>query len=517
MKMKNRILNDKTMSLLLTHLSIVYLNKNIVQNPDKISISDMVALSEAIEQYRQHPPTVDFIEVDSSNKQHPIHDAIEEHVVKTLAIVTFNGVPYVYDWNAMKYRPDNNDIERFIINLLKSRGYTRKKGIHSLVKEILFRITKSTTVSEYPFNHCKGFIPVRNGILCIDSRELYDHSPVFGFTYCTAPSYNSNANPTVVLNYLKSITHEDKVDLLIQMLSQALIREPMKKAYILYNRSGNNGKSTFLEFSTIFLGQENVSHVSLQDLCKGGFRLAQIDGKSANIYGDLPSNYIPDIGLFKTLTGDDTITIERKYQDPYSLKNRALLIFGCNKLPEVNEKSEPFYERLYLIEFPNQFNVKANFLEELTTEGNLSAMLNLCLDRIDILLEQGLIKDKDVGETRKVWQNQSDSGCRFISADLEHDDEISDDIESLEIYKHILPFEETYQRYLTDCIAANEGPTSKRKFRGKLNENGFNTKRIGSRGEQIEYIVAARLKRATSESQSSSIRVSQELEGISAN
>jgi len=144
-------------------------------------------------------------------------------------------------------------------------------------------------------------------------------------------------------------------------------------------------------------------------------------------------------------------------------------------------------------------------------------MLNLCLDRIDILLEQGLIKDKDVGETRKVWQNQSDSGCRFISADLEHDDEISDDIESLEIYKHILPFEETYQRYLTDCIAANEGPTSKRKFREKLNENGFNTKRIGSRGEQVEYIVAARLKRATSESQSSSIRVSQELEGISAN
>ncbi len=515
--MIKNILIDRKMGLLLTHLSIVYLNKNIVQNPDKISISDMVALSEAIEQYRQHPPTVDFIEVDSSNKQHPIFDAIEEHVVKTLAIVTFNGVPYVYDWNAMKYRPDNNDIERFIINLLKSKGYTRKKGIHSLVKEIFFRIAKSTTVSEYSFNHCEGFIPVRNGTLHIEARQLFEHSPVFGFTYCVTPSYKPDADPTTVLHYLKSLTHEDEVDLLIQMHAQALIHEPMKKAYILYNRSGNNGKSTFLEFSTRFFGLENVSHVSLQDLCKGGFRLAEIDGKVANIYGDLPSDYIPDMGQFKTLTGDDTIAVERKYQDPYSLRNRALLVFGCNKLPEIGEMSSPIYERLYLIEFPNQFKVKIGFLEELTTEENLSAMLNLCLDRIDILLEQGLIKDKDVDETREVWQNQSDNCYRFISANLEFDDEISDDMESIEIYKHMLLFEDTYQLYLTDCIAANEGPASKRKFRGKLNENGFNTKRIGSRGEQIEYIVAARLKRATSESQSSCIRVSQEFEGISAN
>ncbi len=515
--MIKNILIDRKMGLLLTHLSIVYLNKNIVQNPDKISISDMVALSEAIEQYRQHPPTVDFIEVDSSNKQHPIFDAIEEHVVKTLAIVTFNGVPYVYDWNAMKYRPDNNDIERFIINLLKSKGYTRKKGIHSLVKEIFFRIAKSTTVSEYSFNHCEGFIPVRNGTLHIEARQLFEHSPVFGFTYCVTPSYKPDADPTTVLHYLKSLTHEDEVDLLIQMHAQALIHEPMKKAYILYNRSGNNRKSTFLEFSTRFFGLENVSHVSLQDLCKGGFRLAEIDGKVANIYGDLPSDYIPDMGQFKTLTGDDTIAVERKYQDPYSLRNRALLVFGCNKLPEIGEKSSPIYERLYLIEFSNQFKVKIGFLEELTTEENLSVMLNLCLDRIDILLKQGLIKDKNVDETREVWQNQSDSCYRFISANLEFDDEISDDMESIEIYKHILPFEDTYQLYLTDCVAANEGPTSKRKFRGKLNENGFNTKRIGSRGEQIEYIVAARLKRATSESQSSSIRVSQEFEGISAN
>ncbi|WP_214040921.1 phage/plasmid primase, P4 family [Methanoculleus sp.] len=514
---ENKIIIDNSMSTLFTHLSTVYLNADIVQNSDKISIGDMVTLSEAIEQYRKHSPTLDFIEVDDNNKKHPIFDAIEEHVAKTLAIVTFNGVPYVYDWNSMKYRPDNNNIERFIINLLKSKGYTRKKGIHSLVAEILFRLIKSTSVSEYPFNHCKEFIPVRNGTLHIESRELFEHSPVFGFTYCITPSYKHDADPTTVLDYLKSLTHAGSVDLLIQMHAQALIHEPMKKAYILYNRSGGNGKSTFLEFSTIFFGQENVSHVSMQDLCKGGFRLAEIDGKIANIYGDLPGNYIPDIGLFKTLTGDDTITVERKYQDPYSLRNRALLVFGCNKLPEIGENSSPFYERLYLIEFPNQFKVKIGFLEELTTEENLSAMLNLCLDSIDILLEQGLIKDKNVDETREVWQNQSDSCYRFISANLEFDDEISDDMESIEIYNHILPFEDTYQLYLTDCMAANEGPTSKRKFRGKLNENGFNTKRIGSRGEQIEYIVAARLKRATSGSQPSGIRVSQELEEISAN
>ncbi len=502
------------MSVLYAHLTEMYMNADISQNSTETNIYQMLTLAKAIEEYRKHPPTVSFIEVDDSNKQHPMYDAIAEHVSKSLSIVTFKDVSYVYDWNLMKYRPGNNDIEQFIINLLKLEGYSRKKGIQYHVREIVYRIKKSTSVSEYPFNHCKGFIPVKNGILDIKSRELYDHSPVFGYTYCIPPSYSPKANPSVILAYLKSLTHEENVDLLIQMLSQALIREPMKKAYLLYNKSGNNGKSVFLGFSTAFLGPENVSHLSMQDLCKGGFRIAEIDGKSANIYADLPSNDIPDIGLFKTLTGDDTITIERKYHDPYPLKNRAILIFGCNELPEVNDRSKPFFERLYLIEFPNQFKVRANFLEELITEENLSAMLNLCLDRIDILLDQGLIKDKSADETREEWQIQSDNCYRFISTEIEFDDEISDDIESDEIHKHMLPFEEAYQNYLIGCRFANEKSASKRKFREKLNENGFSTRRVGSRGEQTEYIVAARFKKPTPFPQNDITVVSQKSGGI---
>ena len=67
----------------------------------------------------------------------------------------------------------------------------------------------------------------------------------------------------------------------------------------------NTGKSTILScVQELLLGAENVSNIPLQMLSER-FQPAELFGKLANIYADLPSKSIDDAGMFKAVTGED--------------------------------------------------------------------------------------------------------------------------------------------------------------------------------------------------------------------
>ena len=93
------------------------------------------------------------------------------------------------------------------------------------------------------------------------------------------------------------------------------------------------GKSTILSVvQDILLGTENASNISWQNLSER-FKSAELFGKLANIFADLPSKNIEDGDMFKVLTGDDMISAERKNKDSFSFKPYARLVFSCNEVP----------------------------------------------------------------------------------------------------------------------------------------------------------------------------------------
>ena len=124
----------------------------------------------------------------------------------------------------------------------------------------------------------------------------------------------------------------------------------------------NAGKSTLLSVAQeILLGSENVSNIPWQSL-GDRFNKAELFGKLANIFADLPSKAIDDGGMFKALTGEDYITAERKNKDPFSFRPYARLLFSCNEIPKnYSDRSDGFYRRLIIIRF--DFNQVAKSAE----------------------------------------------------------------------------------------------------------------------------------------------------------
>jgi putative DNA primase/helicase len=94
-----------------------------------------------------------------------------------------------------------------------------------------------------------------------------------------------------------------------------------------------------------------VSNIPWQSL-NDRFKTAELFGKLANIFADLPSKNIEDAGFFKTITGEDYIIAERKNKDPFSFQPYARLLFSCNEIPKnYSDRSDGFYRRLIIIRF----------------------------------------------------------------------------------------------------------------------------------------------------------------------
>jgi putative DNA primase/helicase len=136
------------------------------------------------------------------------------------------------------------------------------------------------------------------------------------------------------------------------MVGYLLIPETCaQKAFVLVG-AGGAGKSTLLTVvQELLLGRENVANVPWQSLADR-FKTAEIFGKLANIFADLPSRSIEDNGIFKSITGEDMVIAERKNKDPFAFRATARLVFSCNEIPRnLGDRSAAFYRRLVIIPF----------------------------------------------------------------------------------------------------------------------------------------------------------------------
>jgi len=66
-----------------------------------------------------------------------------------------------------------------------------------------------------------------------------------------------------------------------------------------------------------FLGEKNVTSISLQYLESNPFAPARLFGKSANIFADLPKKALSQTSVFKMAVAGDALSGEKKGKDSF--------------------------------------------------------------------------------------------------------------------------------------------------------------------------------------------------------
>ncbi len=292
--------------------------------------------------------------------------------------------------------------------------------------EVVEHIRDLSLADRSIFNQDPNLICLENGVYDLATGEMENHSPDKFFAIKHPVTYNPNADCPTIDRFLKEILPKpEDQEAVMQLVGYCVYRKyPIQKAFMMVG-SGANGKSTLLNMIKMFLGKENVTSTSLQELENNRFAVARLLGKCANIYPDLPASALYSTGKFKGSTGGDLLTGEFKFGKDFNFENHAKFIFSANQIPQTRDESYAFFRRWTIITFPNKFEGSKddkNLINKLTTPEELSGLLNKAIAGLKKLLAEGkFANDKIVDDIRDEYIRRSDPIQAFVWDMVEYD------------------------------------------------------------------------------------------------
>ena len=306
------------------------------------------------------------------------HNAFANYIMSEHNVISIDNQLHIF--NGQFYTNDITEIERRILQAIP----TLKRNQRAEVLELIRINAPQMDVTD------KKFICVKNGILNIYTRELMDFSSSMVFTSQVATAYNPDAYSKDLDAVLNKVACNDP-DIRIQieeMTASCIARHPMGMCFILTG-DGSNGKSTILDCIKSMLGKRNYSSLDFKDLTHQ-FRASALYGKLANIGDDIGSGFIDDSSMFKKVATGETVTLEKKGRDAFETELHSTLIYACNEIPKINDKTNGLLRRLMLIPFNAEFSVNdpdydPNIKDKLMSVESLEYLLKIAVDRLLIL------------------------------------------------------------------------------------------------------------------------------------
>jgi putative DNA primase/helicase len=190
----------------------------------------------------------------------------------------------------------------------------------------------------------------------------------------------------------------------------------------------------------VFVGDDNVSSVSLVEIEKKPFAICNLQNKLVNIASDISNEAIGFTGNFKRLTGRDTVSADRKNKSYVNFKNYAKMIFAANELPPVNTLSSAFWLRWIIIEFPYQFLPKKEIealplnkrggvflqnpeiIDNLITPQEMEGLLLWSIEGLHRLIKNKDFSNKETANDNHVnWLRRSNSVTAFLFDEVDEE------------------------------------------------------------------------------------------------
>jgi len=235
-------------------------------------------------------------------------------------------------------------------------------------------------------------IPLKNGYIDIENNfKFKDLDPYIYNRYCLNFNFtNTKTEPTIFLKFLKQIMpNDDDRDFLINWLAYFLISGNHRQKALFFYGSGRNGKGVLSRIIAQLLGDNNCTSLTVKQLNGEKYFLPQLNNKLLNISPDSSDKDVIDIGVFKTFTGGDKVTVRDIYGKPFDMVYNGKLLFSINRVPYFSEKDFAIMERIEILNFPITIKEEDRIpnLEAIILEKEAEEIFSFLLERLKILRE----------------------------------------------------------------------------------------------------------------------------------
>lgn len=233
-------------------------------------------------------------------------------------------------------------------------------------------------------------VALSNGMFNIRTSEFisYEKSS-YDWTLKINVPYVENAYSEVVDKFLDDLSNDNPAIKRILLLPYVYAIFPSLRYLPLIFfivGDGANGKSVYTRLGEHLIGEQRSFCIEPQ-LFANRFAASCLVGKRYAYGADIPDTFLDSAACakLKMISGGDNFFIESKGKDGESYKGiKPVLLFACNKMPEVEDKSSGFCRRLVVIEARKSHteakkNCDPHMFEKLTTPESLQYLLRLAL------------------------------------------------------------------------------------------------------------------------------------------
>ena len=361
------------------------------------------------------------------------HNLVSDYIIEAYNCRYYNGSIYFYTDRG--YSNNMKELELIIYNLIP-------EITTNSIKEILHYIDIHLAIN--PTTPTRHYIQTLNGLVNLYTGEFREFDKNI-FTTVSIPVYfNTHADEKEMTDALMMYANYDKelFELLVEFIAYIFFdKNKFRKMFMLYG-IGSNGKSKYTSIIEKFIGKENITSLSLDDL-NHRFKVAALVSSRCNIGNDIGAKLLDDSQMIKKLTGEDLINADRKNRDPIGFECSAKLVFSCNKLPRANDKSYGFYNRFIILPFTFDFDSykgSDNFnIVDFCNINNMSALLNMIIPRYKRLIDNNRFsRSQKVIENLIMYMSSNDGVAKWYFANNIKDKE----------YENIT---DAYNEYLLYC------------------------------------------------------------------
>lgn len=315
-----------------------------------------------------------------------------------------------YTWTGSHYAVATDD-------LLRSQLYEFLEGCLHYVKEMPERVKPNTALvnevlaalratqlievedtpawlvsSDIP---ASDVIPCRNGFLRISTRQVQPATPDLFITAALEfDAVESAPAPAEWLAFLDRIWESDSqskeclAEAFGYMLTDATDQQ---KAFMLVGPK-RSGKGTILRILELLVGRHNKVSPSFNSI-GSQFGLQPLIGKRIAMISDARLSHRADQAAISEnilrITGEDTVSVDRKFREPWNGKLPTKFVVATNELPSFSDASAALASRFLIYRFWRSFIGVEDFtlINRLTAE--LPGILMWALDGLERMRARG--------------------------------------------------------------------------------------------------------------------------------
>lgn len=356
---------------------------------------------------------------DDNGKQAVGDLGLANEILSENKMITFDAFKegYRYDKKLGHWRIGYlNYLGSVIVHKLQDVGYWKPKTFNSTQLLITKQIYSDTTGNV--FDHSKpNLVAFKNGTYDINTDQIKPNDPndyiLNGHNY----DLDMESDTPTTDQWFKE-SFQDADVFMKEFIGYMFYRsyEPFQK-FVILRGSGDDGKSTFLNYVRTIIGDSNTANVDLKGLSgnEAKFNTSTLYGKEVNYFADISKDYLKDSSTIKTLTGNDYMKAEFKGKDPFTFRSYAKLIFSANELPTFTDFTKGFLRRVALVkyhfipDFADKFNMQQ-------IEDEAPAFAYKCMTAFKKALDQKeLSETPDMKAQSDKWLKDNDHISSFVS------------------------------------------------------------------------------------------------------